>query len=230
MLIVYGIPYIYIGSKSLLISTTSIAIAIITVLGGQDASICAAGRTSSVLFVYPQHGSAASVGSSTSMMGRSVEDLSHDLEVVKRVGSSVGLVLNAGKTEILVSCPETADTIASSLPGAKLVCTSQATLLGRAGCRVSSGYSGWSMKFVSKRTTWSRGSGSGTLCELSVVCVQVWYTGNAYTFHKVMFPFFFLVPQADFFLKGVDTEGSAVLMLSSLALYCVGCAIIYRVC
>ncbi len=58
--------------------------------------------------------------SSTSMMGPWEADLSHDLEVVKRVGSSVGLVLNAGKTEI---CPETADTIASSLPGAKLVCT-----------------------------------------------------------------------------------------------------------
>jgi len=63
-------------------------------------------------------------------LGGSEDCLCHDLEVVERVGSSIGLVLNTSKTEIICSCPETTNTILSSLPSAKVVSPSQATLLG----------------------------------------------------------------------------------------------------
>ena len=62
-------------------------------------------------------------------LGGSEEDLRHDVEVVERVGSSIGLMLNAGKTEIIGS-PEMANGILSSLPGAKVIDPSRAPLLG----------------------------------------------------------------------------------------------------
>ena len=62
-------------------------------------------------------------------LGGSEEDLRHDVEVVEHVGSSIGLMLNAGKTEIIGS-PEMANSILSSLPGAKVIDPSRATLLG----------------------------------------------------------------------------------------------------
>ena len=62
-------------------------------------------------------------------LGGSVRDLEHDLEVVERLGTEIGLQLNRQKTEIV--CPNT--TMASllfSLPGARVVDPLKATLLG----------------------------------------------------------------------------------------------------
>ena len=50
-----------------------------------------------------------------------MEDLSHDLEIVERVGAEIGLQLNTGKSEIISTCPATIISILSSLPGAKVV-------------------------------------------------------------------------------------------------------------
>ena len=63
-------------------------------------------------------------------LGGNVEDLRRDIEVVQRVGASVGLVLNTKKTEIISSSLETCNTILSYLPGAKIVNPSQSSLLG----------------------------------------------------------------------------------------------------
>ena len=59
-------------------------------------------------------------------LGGSEEDLCHDVEVVERVGSSIGQMLNAE----IIGSPEMANSILSSLPGAKVIDPSRATLLG----------------------------------------------------------------------------------------------------
>ena len=63
-------------------------------------------------------------------LGGSVEDLNHDLEVVMQVGESIGLSLNSGKSEVICGSEETTAPFASSLPNAKRVNPSDASLLG----------------------------------------------------------------------------------------------------
>ena len=65
-----------------------------------------------------------------STLGGSVVDLSHDLDIVERFGAAMGLQLNAGKSEVICSCPATITSILSSLPGVKVVSPNEATLLG----------------------------------------------------------------------------------------------------
>ena len=63
-------------------------------------------------------------------LGGSVEDLRHDLEVVKQKGAEIGLQLNCQKSEIICINPDIKDSILPSLPGACEVDPSKATLLG----------------------------------------------------------------------------------------------------
>ena len=51
-----------------------------------------------------------------------VEALVHDLDVVKQIGDSIGLSLNAAKSEVLCGNDETAASFESVLPGARRVC------------------------------------------------------------------------------------------------------------
>ena len=63
-------------------------------------------------------------------LGGDVVDLSHDLEIVERIGAAMGLHLNNEKSEIICACPATTTSIQHLLPEAKVVSPNEATLLG----------------------------------------------------------------------------------------------------
>ncbi len=95
----------------------------------------------SLLFVHPPHAMGSQLQSELGFfflddgtVGGSVEDLRLDIEMVQRVGASVGLVLNTK----LYPCLETSNTILSYIPGAKIVNPSQLSLLGSSICDVAS--------------------------------------------------------------------------------------------
>ena len=62
-------------------------------------------------------------------MGGSCEDLIHDIHVMRNAEEQ-GLSLNTMKCEIVCDDTATCDTLLAELPGAQLVRTSQAQLLG----------------------------------------------------------------------------------------------------
>ena len=63
-------------------------------------------------------------------VGGTLEDISHDLEIVQRAGSELGLHLNRQKSEVICTNPATAVPILSAIPGAQVVDPARATLLG----------------------------------------------------------------------------------------------------
>ena len=63
-------------------------------------------------------------------MGGKVEDVLHDLEVIKRDGEELGLILNGKKSEIISGCVVSSNNILSCLPDAHIVPPAKATLLG----------------------------------------------------------------------------------------------------
>ena len=63
-------------------------------------------------------------------LGGNVEVLQHDLEIVEREGTELGLNLNHCKSEVICVAPSVGNSIVSSLPGAQVVDPMNATLLG----------------------------------------------------------------------------------------------------
>ena len=63
-------------------------------------------------------------------VGGTLEDISHDLELVQRVGSDLGLHLNRQKSEVICTNPASAVPILSAIPGAQVQDPASATLLG----------------------------------------------------------------------------------------------------
>ena len=63
-------------------------------------------------------------------VGGTREDISHDLEIVQCVGSDLGLHLNHEKSEVICTNPATTSPILSAIPGAHVLDTASATLLG----------------------------------------------------------------------------------------------------
>ena len=61
-------------------------------------------------------------------LGRSIEDLRHDLLVVEKVGQEIGLQLNEEKTEVICCSQEARESVLSSLPGGLVVKNEEATL------------------------------------------------------------------------------------------------------
>ena len=64
------------------------------------------------------------------MLEGSIEDISHDLQVVEEVGKENGLHLNEEKTEVICCSQEARESLTFYLPEALVMDTKEATLLG----------------------------------------------------------------------------------------------------
>ena len=65
-----------------------------------------------------------------SSVGGTLDDVRHDLEIVQRLGSELGLHLNHQKSEVICTKLVAANPTLSTIPGAQVVDPASATLLG----------------------------------------------------------------------------------------------------
>ena len=63
-------------------------------------------------------------------VGGILDNVRHDLEIVERLGSELGLYLNHQKSEVICTKLVAANPILSAIPGAQVVDPASATLLG----------------------------------------------------------------------------------------------------